>query len=166
MPARTRISRRDHHFIIYGMGANFAARRRLFETIGGFDEVLGGGGPLRSSQDHDLSYRAYQAGLVTLLEPSVVVVHFGVRYTDQWPGLERAYAIGDAAFRMKHVRCGDPFALLRLFGLQLLDLLVRVPLRVARRKPNATGYLRGFIEGVRLSLRYDVDRRSRLYRAR
>ncbi len=165
MPERTRISRRDH-FVIYGMGANFAARRRLFTAIGGFDEVLGGGGPLRSSQDHDLSYRAYQAGLVTLLEPSVVLVHYGVRTTDQWPSLERAYAIGDAAFRMKHVRCGDSFAITRLFLLQLGDLLVRLPVRLLRRRQNATGYLRGFLEGIRLSMRYEVDRQHRMYRAR
>ena len=36
-----------------------------------FDEVLGGGGPLRSSQDYDLAYRAYQAGGVILLRPEV-----------------------------------------------------------------------------------------------
>ena len=42
---------------IYGMGANFAARRGLMERVGGFDEILGGGGPLKSSQDFDLQYR-------------------------------------------------------------------------------------------------------------
>lgn len=163
MPARTRISKKDRPFFVFGMGANFAARRRLFSIAGEFDEILGGGGPLRSSQDHDLSYRAYRAGLVTLLEPSVVVEHFGVRTTDQWPALVRAYAIGDAAFRLKHVRCGDGFALLRLFGVQLLDLLVRAPVRIFQRKPNATGYLRGFLEGAWMSMGFRVDRRQRVY---
>ncbi len=168
MPPRTRISRKsgDKGFFVYGMGANFAARRRLFDTIGGFDEVLGGGGPLRSSQDHDLNYRAYQGGLVTLLEPSVVVDHYGVRTTEQWPSLDRAYAIGDAAFRLKHVRCGDSFALLRLFGGRLLDTIARAPVRVLRGRPNATGYLFGFLEGAWMSLRYDVDRTQRVYRMR
>ena len=49
-------------FRIFGMGANYAARRRLFTKIGYFDEVLGGGGALRSSQDFDLEYRATVEG--------------------------------------------------------------------------------------------------------
>lgn len=163
MPERTRISKKDRPFVVYGMGANFAARRRLFSIAGGFDEILGGGGPLRSSQDHDLSYRAYRAGLVTLLEPSVVVEHYGVRTTEQWPALVRAYAIGDAAFRLKHARCGDGFALLRLFGGQFLDLMVRAPVRIVQRKPNATGYLRGYLEGMWMSLSFRVDRQQRVY---
>src|SRR6266496_1723725 len=73
--AHRRLSRRDG-FQVYGMGANFAARRRLFERIGGFDEMLGGGGPLRSSQDFDLLYRAYIAGTITLLRPDVMVDHY------------------------------------------------------------------------------------------
>ena len=161
MPTRTRISRRDG-FRIYGMGANFAARRRLFEKIGGFDEVLGGGGPLRSSQDHDLSYRAYQAGLVTLLEPTVELQHLGVRTREQWPHLFRAYGIGDAAFRLKHVRCGDGLAL-RLFAMYAAELLARSVVQAVRRKPNALVFLRAFVEGSWLSLRYKVDRTRRVY---
>ncbi|MGH2371402.1 MAG: glycosyltransferase family 2 protein, partial [Chloroflexota bacterium] len=61
-----RLSRLDG-FRLYGMGANFAARRRLFERIGGFDEIMGGGGPLKSSQDFDFQYRAYVAGATVLL---------------------------------------------------------------------------------------------------
>jgi len=164
MPPRTRISRADV-FRIYGMGANFAARRGLFAKIGGFDEALGGGGPLRSSQDHDLSYRAFQAGLVTLLEPSVEVQHFGVRTRDQWPALIRAYATGDAAFRLKHARCGDGLAI-RLFAGGLLEVVARTAFRVARRNPSAFAHLRGFVEGSWLSLRFKVDRGRRLYVAR
>jgi glycosyltransferase involved in cell wall biosynthesis len=164
MPRRTRISRSDG-FRIYGMGANFAARRRLFDKIGGFDEVLGGGGPLRSSQDHDLSYRAYKAGLVTLLEPTVELQHLGVRTREQWPQLFRAYGIGDAAFRLKHVRCGDGLAI-RLFVTYAAELLARSVVRAVGRKPNALVFLRAFVEGSWLSFRYKVDRTRRVYVAR
>ena len=41
--------------------------------IGGFDEVLGGGGPLKSSQDYDLQYRAYVGGVTTTYRPEVQV---------------------------------------------------------------------------------------------
>ena len=40
-------------------------------AIGPFDEILGGGGPLRSSQDYDLAYRTYRSGGVILLRPEV-----------------------------------------------------------------------------------------------
>ena len=69
------------------MGANFAARRRLFDAIGGFDEILGGGGPLRSSQDYDLAYRTYRAGRVILLRPEVTLRHDGRREAEDWPAL-------------------------------------------------------------------------------
>jgi len=64
-----RLGRRQG-FRIYGMGANFATRRRLFDHVHGFDEILGGGGPLRSSQDFDLQYRAFLAGMTTILPGS------------------------------------------------------------------------------------------------
>jgi glycosyltransferase involved in cell wall biosynthesis len=156
-----RLSRRDR-FRIYGMGANFAARRRLFDRVGGFDEVLGGGGPLRSSQDFDLQYRAYLAGTVVLLRPEVTVDHYGVRNAQQWPLTLRAYGVGDGAFYCKHVRCGDLFAL-GLLVRRLGRLAVREALNGIRRKPSLATYLWACFEGIRESLRYRVDRQRRLY---
>jgi GT2 family glycosyltransferase len=99
-----RILDRKHGFQIFGMGANFAARRELFERVGGFDEVLGGGGPLQSSQDFDFMYRAYRAGESTLLEPDVVVYHYGFRSYADWPATVRSYGIGVGGFCLKHMR--------------------------------------------------------------
>ncbi len=150
-------------FRIYGMGANFALRRTLLERIGGFDEILGGGGPLRSSQDFDLQYRAYRAGAVVLLRPEVSVDHYGLRTAAQWPATLRAYGIGDAAFYLKHVRCGDGVAA-ALLARRVLRLLAR-QLRhiVDRRRPSQADHLRAYVEGARESLRYPVDRSRRLY---
>jgi GT2 family glycosyltransferase len=158
-----RLSRRDG-FRIYGMGANFAVRRRLFARIGGFDEALGGGGPLRSSQDFDFQYRAYLAGATVLLRPDVKVDHYGVRNRDQWPATLRAYGIGDGAFYFKHVRCRDFFALSLLLR-RLTYTAVREALNAlgVRRRPSAAVYLRSCLEGIRESLRYPVDHRRRLY---
>lgn len=158
-----RLSRRDG-FRIYGMGANFAARRRLFDRIGGFDEILGGGGPLRSSQDFDLQYRAYRAGAVTLLSPEVTVDHYGVRSAEQWPATLEAYGIGDGAFYSKHIRCGDWFALGLLLR-RLGRLAVREAVNGIRRKPSLALYLRSCLTGIRAGLKYPVDRQSRLYLA-
>ena len=160
---RQRLSRRDG-FRIYGMGANFAVRRRLFERIGGFDEVLGGGGALKSSQDFDFQYRAYLAGATVLLEPNVRIDHYGLRTRQQWPATLRAYGIGDGAFYFKHVRCGDLVAL-GLLARRLGRLTVRELLNGVRRRPSAAIYLRSCLIGIRDSLKYPVDRRQRMYRA-
>jgi glycosyltransferase involved in cell wall biosynthesis len=159
-----RLSRRDG-FRIYGMGANFGARRRLFDRIGGFDEILGGGGPLKSSQDFDLQYRAYVGGSTVLLRPEVRVDHYGVRTAAQWPATLKAYGFGDGAFYTKHVRCRDPYAIgmfVRHFG----RVLVREALNGIRRKPSLSLYIGSAFDGMRASLRYGVDRQQRLYVAR
>ena len=153
-------------FRVYGMGANFALRRGLLERIGGFDEIMGGGGPLRSSQDFDLQYRAFIAGAVVLLRPEVVVEHYGLRTAAEWPRTLRAYGVGDAAFYLKHVRCGD----LRASRL-LIARLARVGARQLRHvfdpsRPSQRAYLLAYLEGARESFRYGVDRPRRLYRRR
>ncbi len=164
IPALRRISRRDG-FQIFGMGACFAARRQLFNDIGGFDEVLGGGGPLRSSQDFDLQYRVYKAGLVTLLAPDVKVDHYGLRTRADWPKTLVAYGVGDGGFYMKHARCGDLFAAWLIIG-RLANQTPRQLVKAALRRPYAGDYLRGMVRGLRESFKFRVDRDSRLYVAR
>src|SRR5439155_12129176 len=149
----------------YGMGANYAARRTLFDKIGCFDEVLGGGGPLKSSQDYDLQYRAYVAGITTAYRPEVQVDHYGVRTPEQWPVTDRAYGTGDGAFYVKHIRCGDGYAL-QLLAVHLVKNGVREALHTLgiRRRYSRARYLRGCLAGMVGSWRFGVDRRTRLYR--
>lgn len=158
----TRLSKSDG-FKVFGMGANFAARRRLFDKIGKFDVVLGGGGKLRSSQDYDLAYRAYKSGSVILLRPDVTIRHDGRREKQDWPALLTAYGIGDGAFYTKHVRCRDPYALWllsRQWGVATAKWVVKALLR---RHPENWNYMGGILTGVRGSFRFKVDRRARLY---
>jgi len=165
IPAPDRLSHRDG-FRVFGMGANFAARRRLFDAIGGFDEILGGGGPLRSSQDYDLAYRAYHAGRVILLRPEVTLRHDGRRELADWPTLLFGYGAGDGAFYTKHVRCLDPYALFLLVK-QLGTRTARwVAKKLLGRNPNNWNYIRGFVIGIKDSFRFGVDRETRLYRDR
>jgi len=162
IPRLERFSRRDG-FRVCGMGANFAARRRLFLTIGGFDEMLGGGAPLRSSQDFDLAYRTYLAGRAILLRPEIQVIHYGTRAPQAWPATLRAYGIGDGAFYFKHVRCRDFFAL-RLLVRQIVLMSARALLhRLRRQGPGDWTYVRFVLVGIRECLRFSVDRHSRLY---
>jgi glycosyltransferase involved in cell wall biosynthesis len=156
-----RLSRRDG-FRVYGMGANFAARRSLFTRIGGFDEMLGGGGPLKSSQDFDLQYRAYVGGAVVLLRPDVTVDHYGVRNPSQWQSTLRSYGFGDGAFYAKHVRCGDLYAT-SLLVRRLGRIATREALNSVRRRPSLAPYLWSAFAGMRAGLRFPVDRRQRLY---
>lgn len=152
-------------FRIYGMGANFAARRRLFDRVGLFDELLGGGAPLRSSQDFDLQFRAYRAGAIVVLAPDVAVDHYGLRTAKQWPATLMAYGFGDGAFYFKHVRCGDVYAL-SLLARRLIRLSIRELLNSMRRRPSMAAYLRACVAGIRESASYPIDRRTRLYLAK
>lgn len=154
---------KEHSFRIYGMGANFALRRTLVDRIGGFDELLGGGAPLRSSQDFDFQYRAYQQGAVCLLCPDVWVYHYGIRKGEEWVRTMIAYGVGDGAFYLKHVRCGDALALRLLLG-RLTRLLARELVNPLRRRPSQWPYLRSYFTGMYRSLRYNVDKEQRLYR--
>jgi len=150
-------------FRVFGMGANFAARRTLFERAGTFDEILGGGGPLKSSQDFDLAYRAYRRNAAILLRPEIIVRHDGRRESEEWPALLRAYGVGDGAFYSKHVRCGDPYATW-LAAKRFTVLGARIIAKYALgRHPSDVPYFLGFIQGVRDGLKFGVDRSSRLY---
>jgi GT2 family glycosyltransferase len=158
-----RLSRKDG-FRVIGMGANFAARRRLFDTIGGFDEILGGGGPLRSSQDFDLAYRAFRSDSIIILRPEVTLLHDGLREAEDWPAVLRNYGIGDGAFYSKHIRCGDPYALL-LLSRQVGSLGGRMLVKRLLGQRPRTEYVCGIFAGIREGLRFPVDRRQRQYRS-
>jgi glycosyltransferase involved in cell wall biosynthesis len=159
-----RLWSRDRNFKIWGMGANMAVRRSLFGAVHGFDEAMGGGAPLRSSQDFDFAYRVYRSHHAILLDPSVKVDHYGTREPDQWPATERAYGIGNGAFFAKHVRCGDPLAVYLLVRALVRAVAQAVYRSVrARRLIGVSLYGRSLLTGLRESTRFGVDRRTRLY---
>jgi glycosyltransferase involved in cell wall biosynthesis len=163
VPYAQRLGKHDDRYKVFGMGANFAARRRLFDRIGYFDQVLGGGAPLKSAQDYDISYRTYQGGGVILLRPDVVLRHDGRRETADWPSLLLGYGHGDGAFYTKHVRCRDPLAawlMAKTFGRFTAKWTVK---KLIGRKPTDFNFIRGFVAGTRASFRYKVDRSARLY---
>jgi glycosyltransferase involved in cell wall biosynthesis len=160
-----RLHQRDRNFVIWGMGANTAIRRQMLDDILGFDEALGGGAPLRSSQDFDFSFRAYRAGYAILLDHAVTVDHYGSRTPEQWPATQRNYGIGDGAFYSKHIRCGDLLALRLL--LHQFAWVARTWLTSSwreRRPAVLDEYGRNLMTGIRLGSRFGVDKRHRLYR--
>jgi GT2 family glycosyltransferase len=166
-PTRERLSRAQGNYKVWGMGANMAIRRSLLDRVGGFDEAMGGGGPLRSSQDYDFAYRTYRSGLAILLEPEVKVDHYGTRNAEDWPLTLRNYGIGDAAFYSKHARCGDPLAI-RLFLMKLLHTSLAPFAAWVRGRGWAgpSAYTRGFYEGLKTAAGYSIEPEYRLYRSR
>jgi GT2 family glycosyltransferase len=151
-------------FKVFGMGANMAIRRSAFELIGGFDEALGGGGPLRSSQDYDFAFRMYRAGKAILLAPEVMVDHYGSRTQEQWAGTMKAYGIGDGAFYSKHIRCGDPLALWFFTKVLVVNNGRRVKRLLVQRRWPADDYTPALFTGIRDAAKFAIDRDKRLYR--
>lgn len=150
-------------FRVIGMGANMAIRRTLLDIVGGFDEALGGGGPLRSSQDFDFAYRTSRFGSVIVLAPDVKVDHYGTRTQDQWPATMKNYGIGDGAFLAKHIRCGDRNALWMLTRRVVRSRLrqIRNFARTLTWKQNDYGA--HLMVGYRESKAFGIDRKFRLY---
>lgn len=89
-----------------GHGANLAVARECWESLGGFDELLGVGATLRSAEDTDLMWRALREGWIGHFDPSAVVSH------TQWRGRVAAlrasygYGVGAGALRSKVGRMG------------------------------------------------------------
>jgi glycosyltransferase involved in cell wall biosynthesis len=161
-----RLSRR-HGFRVFGMGANFATRRRTWERVRGFDEILGGGGPLQSAQDFDYAYRVYRSGGTILLDPSVIVHHYGFRANNEWPETVGSYGIGVGGFYLKHVRSGDAYAGF-LLTRSVLKVMARVLKRTILARPTAVQrrYLAFVAKGMQRSFGFGVDRSLRLYYVR
>ena len=164
IPKYERLIKGGTRFRVFGMGANYALRRSVIDAVGGFDEALGGGGPLRSSQDFDFAYRVYRAGYAVLLVPDVKVDHYGSRTGDQWPGTMKAYGVGDGAFYSKHIRCGDPLAMM-LFGKVLLTAGARyAKTALLERKLRQDDYTENLFVGIRDAAKFAIDPKHRLYR--
>lgn len=163
IPKLERLSRKDG-FRVFGMGADFAAKRSLVLRLGGFDEVLGGGGPLQSAQDFDFAFRVYRDGGAILLDPRVIVHHYGFRSHADWPATVGSYGVGVGGFIFKHVRVGDAYATALLARIWLSAPL-RLLKRVLLRQPVASywGFLRHLASGMWRSRAYRIDRRLRLY---
>ncbi len=150
---------------IFGMGANMSLRKSFWEAAGPFDAMLGPGTPLPGSDEHDWLYRAHLAGAVIRLEPHNSIEHFAWRDRDLWNKLSRTYAYGDAAFAMKHLRCGD-YRMIGMLAERLGRMGARCVLRILQRNPGYTyewNYVAGYWLGIWGSLRYTVNHQSRLY---
>ncbi len=148
---------------IFGMGANMAFRRDLYVKLDGYDDMLGPGAPLACSEDFDFTYRAQRIGAKVTAEPSLILVHRAHRTRDEWKKVMYAYGVGDAAFYLKHARCGDFWATREYVGKLLYSVARRIFGRPFGKGRGHDTYLQGLWEGIGKSWQYDVDRVQRLY---
>lgn len=106
--ATTRMVYEGNRFNLgFGHGANMAIRRETFDQLGGFDELLGVGGPLRSWEDRDFGYRILAAGGRIVYAPDAVLFHRHWRGWNELRQVSRDYALGAGAAAAKYLRCYD-----------------------------------------------------------
>ncbi len=141
-----------------GSSCNLAVRRDVLAALGGFDEVLGAGAPLRASEDKDLQWRILDAGWEGRYVPTAHVVHASGRSRRAALRVWAAYGMGEGALaaklqRLDGGRAPTPRSL-------LADALARTgrDLRAGYRFGVLAGLCRagGVVAGARAARRYRV----------
>jgi glycosyltransferase involved in cell wall biosynthesis len=125
-------------------GANFAMTKRILETLGGFDSMMGSGTPF-PCEDCDIFFRALNVGVRGKYCPEIIVSHHHRRQTSEdLAKIEKAYLAGRAAFYMKSI----------------VDL--PKPLRTARMWYHSIRYFgfSAFLKELVIGIRYLVQRRK------
>lgn len=118
--------------------ANFSMRRSLFDQIGGYDELCGPGGLLKSSDDGDIALRVVRSGAKWKACPEIEVVHVhGFRSHSAAESLLDEYEYGNGGVYGRALRRGDVVAG-GWFLLRELYLLLKTLLRYGQgTQPNA-----------------------------
>ncbi len=149
---------------VEGIGACMAVRRNVWQSLGGFDEMLGSGARFRAGEDGDLVVRALLAGHWIYETPAVHVTHHGLREWEQLPNLIESYWFGTGAMLAKPVRTGH---------WRIIPLLLRLGARWAfgrslvsaslgsrpERFRKLSAFCRGFFAGAASR----VNKRTGLY---
>jgi len=144
-----------------GIGANMAFREETLRAVGPFDELLGAGGALYSSEDRDITYRVLRAGYAVLDVSDVYVVHSGFRPWGEGRSLMHRAGLSMGAVYMKHLRLGDVAVLPTLVYEWWTSISWR---RLLLFRPRTgVGRFLWYLRGLHASFRYDIDRRWRVY---
>ena len=109
-PPRPRTWSYPAHPGYMGYGAHMVVRRSIFLELGGFDERLGPGTPLRAAEDIDYNYRLLKGGYRAVTTPGVWVLHHQWRPQRSLPADLGRRCFGQSAFCVKHLREGDRYA--------------------------------------------------------
>lgn len=105
-----------------GHGSSTSFRREGLKQLGGFDERLGGGAPLKSADDTEMFWRILKSGHSIVYEPAAVVRHkHGLDHEDVYK-TRYGYSFGGAAFMWENRR--DALMLFMFCG-RLVQLLIK-----------------------------------------
>jgi glycosyltransferase involved in cell wall biosynthesis len=148
-----------------GIGANMAFRQEALKAAGPFDELLGPGAEMHNSEDTDMTCRILEAGYSVCNEPEAIVLHSGFRSWDEDGKLilRRAYLSASLVY-MKYLRLGN-VAILPTLLCNLLSRCIYWKKVVLFRWRGGLGVrnLLSFLQGMRQSFHYGVDRQRRIY---
>jgi glycosyltransferase involved in cell wall biosynthesis len=144
----------------FGHGANSAFRRTAVDAVGGYDEHLGPGTPLRAAEDHDLFWRLLHAGWEGRYEPTAVVAHRAWRSRRDLLAIQWSYGLGTGALARKARRI-DPAVGRRLLRTRLWEEGLARAWHALRRgwELPAAGLVvkvAGVVAGYASAMRYDV----------
>ena len=110
---------------VFGTGANLAVRRNAVTDLGGFDPILGAGGPGRGGEDLDIFLRIILAGGRICYLPSSLVWH---QHRSDMEALgEQIYSYGHGlgAYLAKHLTSGRMPAVLLTCSLRQAGIVLR-----------------------------------------
>ena len=86
------------------IGCNLSFPKPLIDRIGYFDESFGPGTPVGAAEDTDFLFRAREAGVPVIYDPSFVIYHHhGRRRIEDARRLNEVYNRADGAFYAKHL---------------------------------------------------------------
>lgn len=149
-----------------GLGANFAVRRDVLASLGGFDPLLGTGAPFfGGGEETDLLIRALHRGLRVINASESDVLHLGIRKGADVRPLHVQYQFAVGAAFGKHARLGglsavrDTARWVRFYTALCLGDLAKL------RKPRL-GVLWYFISGAASTFRYGFDASGNLFAER
>jgi glycosyltransferase involved in cell wall biosynthesis len=147
-----------------GPGGDMAARRTLFDAIGGFDELIGPGSRFKACEEFDVYYRALIGGASVAFAPDLAVLHWGGRsYADgSARALLRDYAYGLGGVMGKHLRLGDRHMLPVLARVISEDVIMLID-SVRHRRLSGFGQLVCRWRGLFDALTTRVDRAARIF---
>lgn len=145
-----RVFREPMEPIKIGSGMNMAFRVASLRAIGGFDTVLGIGGPLESAEDADAFHRVLLSKHPIVYQPRAVVSHNPPRDLTLHELNDCSYARGLGAWAAWRWRQGDRLPSrywLTSFSRNLFYLFRRAPWESLRRKQHRLSVARNLIAG-------------------
>jgi glycosyltransferase involved in cell wall biosynthesis len=147
----------------WGIGANMAFRREVFDRVGLFDALLGAGGKFRAGEELDLTIRVLAAGFKVVNAHEVSLLHLGVREGEDASKLLHGYALGTGAALAKHwrLRTKGSRKLVGHWVVHHAESGIRNAL--LGRRPTGLGYLARLVWGLVSPYEYVVDAERRVY---